>query len=90
MNQLTGCGEEGSGLNGHLELSGAQDEQLTPALLEQQRLVAPGQTQECRHVLRPLDGHEQQTRRRLADRLRVVEVRRRQLVWVLITQRKET
>lgn len=81
---LTSRGEQGARLDGHLKLGSAQDEELAPALLEQDKLVAEGQSLEGGHMLGPLDTHEEEASGCLADGLRVGHVGQAHVVRVLL------
>ena len=53
----------------HLELSRRQDEDLSPALLEQQDLIGRVEADERRYALGPAHAHEEEAGGRLAHRL---------------------
>ena len=59
-----------TGLDGQHELSGSEDEQFPPALLQQNDLVTRRKGRECRNALGPADVHEEETSGRFADGLR--------------------
>ena len=63
--------QECGGVDRDLELCSREHEQLAPRLGQQEALVGEGKRDERWHVLHPLDVHEEQLGRSLADRLRV-------------------
>ncbi len=67
---LVGGGSGGSGLHRKGELSGAEDKQLPPRLLQQGQLVPIREGDEGRHVLRPPHVHEEESGGSLAQTLR--------------------
>lgn len=55
-------------------LYGVQQKQLGPRLLQQYDLIAERETRKAGQILGPLDGHEEQPRARLVDRLVLMRV----------------
>lgn len=80
---LTSGSEEKSRLEGKAKLRRSQNEELTPARLEQDELIAERQGLEGRHVPGPLDTHEEEAGGYLTHDLGACHVRYRRVAGIL-------